>query len=125
MTEIVPNVFVLQNRSLKYLMTVLRDKNTSEATFRQYADRVHRILVEEAITYLPSDDVVIETPCGKFNGCKQSSDKLLAISIIRAGDSLLQGLLDVLPDIKIGKILIQRDEKSKDKTPILYIIFII
>jgi len=47
-------------------------------------------------------------------------DKICAISIIRAGDSLLQAVLECLPEAHVGKILIQRNEESKEKEPILY-----
>ena len=139
----------------------MRNKETPDPVFRQYANRLHRyapslllslslyslitssisnsdiiptlhrILVEEALTYLPSESVDIQTPCGPYTGKQISTDKILAVSIIRAGicwflqiykspgDSLLQSVLDLIPNVKIGKILIQRDEKSEDKRPIV------
>ncbi len=93
----------------------MRNKETPDPVFRQYANRLHRyapslllslslyslitssisnsdiiptlhrILVEEALTYLPSESVDIQTPCGPYTGKQISTDKILAVSIIRAG----------------------------------------
>ena len=51
---------------------------------------------------------------------KHSHEDFAAVSIVRAGDSMVQGVIDLIPGIAIGKILIQRDETSKDKKSVFY-----
>ncbi len=69
-----------------------RDKNTSCEDFTKYADRLMRILAEEGLAHLPSvSEVSVETPCGEYKGFSYPrSDNLCVVSIIRAGDALLE-----------------------------------
>ena len=75
------------------------------------------LLIEEALSYDISIDQSKEyfSPTGtKYDHYKLNFkyDEVSAISILRAGDSMIQPFMDILPDISIGKILIQRDEKT-------------
>jgi uracil phosphoribosyltransferase len=79
-----------------------------------------RILAEEAIAELPSSISTMTTPCGTFEGTHIDTDNLCAVSIIRSGDALLEAVRECLPSVAVGKILIQRNEKSKDKEAVLY-----
>ena len=114
-----PNLTVLQNRSVKALMTILRNTSTNTASFRFHANRVHRILVEEGVCVLPETQVSISTPCGIFQGIEYPKN-ICAVSIMRSGDSLLQAFMELYPDAPIGKVLIQRDETSSDKCAHFY-----
>ena len=51
---------------------------------------------------------------------QHSHEDFAAVSIVRAGDSMVQGFVDLIPGIAIGKVLIQRDESSADKKSIFY-----
>jgi uracil phosphoribosyltransferase len=79
-----------------------------------------RILAEEAIAELPSHDCTIQTPCGPFEGSQVETENLCAVSIIRSGDALLESVRECLPSAAVGKILIQRNEESKEKEAIFY-----
>ena len=72
------------------------------------------------IAELPQVEKTIETPCGKYDGCEIDEQNCIAVSIIRAGDSLLDAVRFCLPSVRVGKILIQRNEATKEKEPILY-----
>ncbi|TRY67566.1 hypothetical protein TCAL_02306 [Tigriopus californicus] len=116
------NVTVIQSRSVQYLLMKVRNKNTKGRDYVIYADRLMRILAEEAICRLPHVlDAEIETPCGTVTGpIDVEKDKLCVVSIVRSGDILQEAVRQLEPGVAIGKILIQRDEKHKDKIPILY-----
>ncbi len=77
------------------------------------------ILAEEAIAELPSEEITIETPCGPSQGIQIDTDNLCAVSIIRAGDALLESVRACIPSVAVGKILIQRNEESKAKEAIM------
>ena len=100
-------------------MSKLRDSTTQTRDYRFYADRLHSILVEEGFCELPATEVDVQTPCGIYKGVKYP-DNIVAVSIIRSGDSLLQAFINLFPEAAIGKVLIQRDEKSQEKKPIFY-----
>ena len=93
---------------------------TSSADFTFYSKRAMKILAEEAIAELPSHTCTIQTPCGPFEGSHVETHNLCAVSIIRSGDALLESVRECLPSVAVGKILIQRNEASKDKEAIFY-----
>ena len=109
--------------SINYLLSQLRDKQTNTSQFRFFSDRIMRLLVEEAIAKEP---MVVEervSPTGsKYDHyrLKYRPEDYCAVTIIRAGDSMISEVMNLLPGITIGKVLIQRDENSADKHPILY-----
>ena len=79
-----------------------------------------RLLAEEAITYLPTSPLTITTPTnakyeGQLSLADTNPDSICAVSIVRAGDSLLESVREILPGIRVGKIWIQRNESSKTK----------
>jgi len=115
-------VTILQSRPISYLLNKLRNKNTNHKDFVIYGDRLMKILAEEVFCRLPNIKIgLIETPCGKCNGLiNYTQDDISVVSIIRAGDSLLEAFRSIQSDVKVGKILIQRDEKSKNKDAVLY-----
>ncbi|QLQ79634.1 hypothetical protein HG537_0C02810 [Torulaspora globosa] len=112
-TEPFKNVRLLpQTNQLLGLYTIIRDKNTTRPNFIFYADRIIRLLVEEGLNYLPVEPCVVETDTNeKFEGCSFLG-KICGVSIVRAGESMEQGLRDCCRSVRIGKILIQRDEET-------------
>ena len=116
-------VTVVESRAIFYLLSKLRDKNTISKEFMIYGDRLMRILAEEVLCRLPSIDIgLIETPCGQYRGLIDHNEEsnICAVSIVRSGDILLEAIRCIQPGIKVGKILIQRDESTESKTPVLY-----
>ncbi|KAJ2783903.1 Uracil phosphoribosyltransferase, synthesizes UMP from uracil [Coemansia interrupta] len=101
-----------QTNQLKALMTIIRDKNTTRSDFVFYSDRVIRLLVEEGLNYLPVVHKQVITPMGiPFEGVSFEG-RICGVSIMRAGESMEQGLRDVCTSVRIGKVLIQRDERT-------------
>jgi uracil phosphoribosyltransferase len=105
-------VLMKENRQLRTLHTIIRNKNTSKEDFVFYSDRLIRLVIETALIELPYRDEVVLTPTeSKYNG-SQFGGKVQGVSIIRAGESMETALRSVCLRIKIGKILIQRDEET-------------
>jgi len=103
---------------IKGLSTIIRNKETSRADFIFYADRLLRLVIEEGLGFLPFGEETVITPTGsEYHGVKFTT-KLCGVSIVRAGESMENALRAVCHDIRIGKILIQRDEKTAE--PKLY-----
>jgi len=100
-----------------YMHTIIRDKNSSRSNFIFYADRLIRILIEEALNKLPLVEKSIITQTEEMYRGLQPNDKICGVSIMRAGESMEKAIRDTCRGIKIGKILIQRDESTKDKQP--------
>jgi uracil phosphoribosyltransferase len=81
-----------------------------------------RLVAEDALAELPSQSKSIATPCVEnYTGGVERLDSgtVCAVSIIRSGDALLEAVREVEPAVKVGKILIQRDESRPDKAAVL------
>ena len=91
---------------------MIRDRNTKRADFIFYSNRIIRLLVEEGLNHLPVLPRTITTPVGRqYEGVKFEG-QICGVSIMRAGESMEQGLRDCCRSVRIGKILIQRDEET-------------
>ncbi|KAF3042190.1 Uracil phosphoribosyltransferase, synthesizes UMP from uracil [Didymella heteroderae] len=109
----VPNIHILpQTPQLIALLTMIRDKNTGRADFIFYSNRIIRLLVEEGLNHLPVVGHEITTPVGRTYAGVKFEGKICGVSIMRAGESMEQGLRDCCRSVRIGKILIQRDEET-------------
>jgi len=111
--NIPPSVYTLpQTAQLEALYTIIRDKETSRGDFLFYSDRIIRLLVEEGLNHLPVVSRVIETPTGATYKGVGFEGKICGVSILRAGEAMEAGLREVCRSVRIGKILIQRDEET-------------
>ncbi|KIK85687.1 hypothetical protein PAXRUDRAFT_831945 [Paxillus rubicundulus Ve08.2h10] len=108
-----PSVFTLpQTAQLEALYTIIRDKTTSRGDFIFYSNRIIRLLVEEGLNHLPVVPKAVETPTGsKYEGVSFEG-RICGVSILRAGEAMEAGLREVCRSVRIGKILIQRDEET-------------
>mmetsp|Transcript_23499 Transcript_23499/g.65953 ORF Transcript_23499/g.65953 Transcript_23499/m.65953 type:complete len:235 (-) Transcript_23499:236-940(-) len=107
------NVKVLPStHQIRGLHTIIRNKDTPRADFVFYSDRLIRLLIEEGLNYLPFKTVTVTTPTGATYEGVQWASKICGVSIVRAGESMETGLREVAKSVKIGKILIQRDEET-------------
>ncbi|ORX55039.1 cytosine deaminase-uracil phosphoribosyltransferase fusion protein [Hesseltinella vesiculosa] len=93
-------------------MTIIRAKSTPRADFIFYADRIIRLLVEEGLNHLPVVEKDVETPTGNVYNGLSFQGRICGVSIMRAGEAMEQGLRDCCRSVRIGKILIQRDEET-------------
>ena len=95
------------------LHTAIRERSAERRTFVHQSDRLVRLLLEEALGLLPATECTVETPCGTYEGVRLPSDsELCVVSILRAADCMLGVARAMLPDVAVGKILIQRDEET-------------
>ena len=91
---------------------MIRDRNTSRADFIFYSNRIIRLLVEEGLNHLPVVENIIATPVGRPYAGVKFQGKICGVSIMRAGEAMEQGLRDCCRSVRIGKILIQREEDT-------------
>ncbi|KAH9843510.1 uracil phosphoribosyltransferase-domain-containing protein [Rhodofomes roseus] len=108
-----PSVFTLPHTAqLEALYTIIRDKTTSRGDFLFYSDRIIRLLVEEGLNHLPVVPKTVETPTGVTYEGVGFEGHICGVSILRAGEAMEAGLREVCRSVRIGKILIQRDEET-------------
>ncbi|EED93951.1 probable uracil phosphoribosyltransferase [Thalassiosira pseudonana CCMP1335] len=118
--EVHPNLVVMKSKALAILFTKIRDEQTNAADFVNYSKRAMRLLAEETISYLPATPHTVTTPTnvpyhGQLSIVDTDPDKVCAVSIVRAGDSLLESFREIIPGLRVGKLWIQRNESSTTK----------
>ena len=106
------NLTIVDHPLIQHKLTILRDKNTSTAQFRQVLREVAVILGCEVTQDLKLGTMEIETPLEKVSAPYLEGKKLCFVSILRAGNGLLDGLLDLIPSARVGHVGIQRDHDT-------------
>jgi uracil phosphoribosyltransferase len=104
-----PNVTVLDHPLLRHKLTLLRDKTTSTAQFRLVAREISLLMAYEVTRDLPLEPVDIETPLEPMQAERLAGKKLCLVSILRAGNGILDGMLDLVPSARVGHIGLYRD----------------
>lgn len=104
------NLTVIDHPLARHSLTVLRDRTTDPQDFRNAAKRLTYALVMEATTRVPLNKFEIETPLEKTAG--YSLGDIVAVAVLRAGLGLLDAVLELIPDVKVGFAGVQRDEET-------------
>ncbi|MFC9929582.1 uracil phosphoribosyltransferase [Streptomyces sp. NPDC127190] len=102
-----------QTDQLRAIHTIIRDRDCPRAEFVFYARRVIRLLLEHGLDLLPFTKKEVTTPVGATYHGLEFASKICAVPVIRAGEAMESELRDIHPGIRIGKILIQRDKRTK------------
>lgn len=105
------NVRLLDHSLIKHKLTYLRDKNTNPKEFRELVKEVSALMAYEITRDLPLEEIEIETPLMKTKGYILST-KITLVSILRAGLIMSDGILNLIPNAKVGHIGIYRDPET-------------
>ena len=103
------NVTVVDHPLVQHKLTLLRDRRTPTAQFRQLAREISLLMAYEVTRILPLEDVPIETPLERMQAPRLVGKKLCFVSILRAGNGILDGMLDLVPSARVGHIGLYRD----------------
>jgi uracil phosphoribosyltransferase len=103
------NVTVLDHPLLRHKLTLLRDRTTPTALFRQVAREISLLMAYEVTRDLALEPVDIETPLEPMRAERLAGKKLCIVSILRAGNGILEGMLDLVPSARVGHIGLYRD----------------
>jgi len=104
-----------QTRALRCIHTIIRDQNTDAETFKFNLNRLVRLLVTEAMNRVDYTPKEVTTPTGSaFQGLEYSSN-VIAVSIVRTGEVFELALRNVLPEVSIGKVVIQQYAAHKQE----------
>ena len=94
---------------VRHKVTMLRDKNTSTKDFRELVEEISLLMAYEVTRDLPLEEVEIETPICKTKAQVVSGRSLGIIPILRAGLGMVDGILTLVPNAKVGHIGLYRD----------------
>lgn len=112
------DIVVLDHPLVEHKLSILRDKNTGTKEFRELVSELGMFLCYEAMRDAVLDEVEIETPLQKISSRRLNEDKYAFLPILRAGTGMLDGLIKVIPNAKIGHIGMYRDEETLE--PVRY-----
>lgn len=116
--ENVEELVVLDHPLVEHKLSILRDKKTGTKEFRELVSELGMLLCYEAMNEAELDDVEIETPIQKITAKRLNEDKYAFLPILRAGTGMLDGLINVIPNAKIGHIGMYRNEETLE--PVRY-----
>jgi uracil phosphoribosyltransferase len=103
---------VVDHPLVQHKLSLMRDRNTSTAEFRRLLREISLLLAYEATRDLPLEAADIETPLERGRFPVISGKKLCLVSILRAGNGILDGMIDLLPSARIGHIGIYREPRT-------------
>ena len=104
--------FELKHPLIEHKLAILRDKKTGTKEFRELVKEISMFLCYEAMKDAKLEEVEIETPIQKMNTGKLNEDKYAFVPILRAGMGMLEGVITVIPNAKIGHIGMYRNETT-------------
>jgi uracil phosphoribosyltransferase len=104
-----PDLVTVDHPLVQHKLTLLRRQETPTAEFRRLAREIALLLAYEITRDLPLEMVAIETPLMPMHAKALAGKKVCLVSILRAGNGLLEGMLDLIPSARVGHVGIYRD----------------
>lgn len=103
---------VVDHPLVQHKLSLMRDKDTSTNSFRQLLREISLLLAYEVTRGLPMTERTIETPLCEMQAPVIEGKKLALVSILRAGNGLLDGILELIPAARVGFVGLYRDEET-------------
>jgi uracil phosphoribosyltransferase len=105
-------VFVIDHPLVQHKLSLMRSKETSTSTFRNLLSEISMLLAYEVCRDFPTSNVQIETPIAPMSAPLLDGKKIVIVSVLRAGNGILDGMLKILPSARVGHIGLYRDPKT-------------
>ncbi len=106
------SVTVVDHPLIQHKLTLMREKGTKSAVFRQLLREITQLLAYEITREMPMTTKPIKTPLEAMDAPTLAGKKLALVSILRAGNGMLDGVLELIPLARVGFIGLYRDEKT-------------
>ncbi|MDD2504189.1 MAG: uracil phosphoribosyltransferase, partial [Clostridia bacterium] len=105
-------VYVFDHPLIQHKTAMIRDKNTSVKDFRELVKEISMLMAYEVTRDLPLRDVEIETPLCKITTKMLRGEDIAIVPILRAGLGMVEGMLELIPNAKVGHIGLYRDPET-------------
>ncbi|MGI9385145.1 MAG: uracil phosphoribosyltransferase [Methyloligellaceae bacterium] len=105
-------VRVVDHPLIQHKLTLMRERGTPSAVFRQLLREISFLLAYEVLRDLPTTTRTTQTPIAEMQAPVLAGKKLVLVSILRAGNGLLDGMLDLIPSARVGHIGLYRDPET-------------
>jgi uracil phosphoribosyltransferase len=110
--EPIPNLTIIEHPLIQHKLSVLRAKETSKKTFREVVDEITMLMGYEVTKDLPLEATTVETPLERTHAFAVSGKKLTLVPILRAGLGMVEGMLRLMPSVRVGHIGLYRDHET-------------
>lgn len=114
------NEIVLNHPLITHKLAILRDINTGTKEFRELVTEISILLCYEAMKDAKLEKATIETPLEKMETGKLNEDKYAVVPILRAGMGMVEGIITVVPNAKVGHIGLYRNEETLEPVEYYY-----
>ena len=111
-------LFVFDHPLIQHKLSILRDKNTSVKEFRELVSEIAMLMCYEATRDLPLEEIDVETPVATAHCRRIAGKKLAIVPILRAGLGMVDGMVSMIPNVKVGHIGLFRDPDTLE--PVKY-----
>ena len=111
-------VCVFDHPLIQHKLSILREKSTSVKEFRELISEIAMLMCYEATSDLPLEEIEIETPVAKAKVKHIAGKKLAIVPILRAGLGMVDGMVSMMPNVKVGHIGLFRDPETLE--PVKY-----
>jgi uracil phosphoribosyltransferase len=102
-------VMVIEHPLIQHKLSIVRDKNTSVKDFRDLVQEIAGLMAYEISRNLPLEEIDVETPVRAMKGFSLAGKKLAVVPVLRAGLGMVEGILRIIPNAKVGHIGLYRD----------------
>ncbi|HLO42048.1 MAG TPA: uracil phosphoribosyltransferase [Phycisphaerales bacterium] len=113
-----PNVIIFDHPLIQHKLTYLRDRATSHRPFRALLYQIAGLMVYEATRELPVEKVDVDTPVERTKGSRLAA-KITVVPVLRAGLGMAEGVLEMMPEARVGHLGLARDEHTLQ--PVTYL----
>jgi uracil phosphoribosyltransferase len=113
-----PNVVIFDHPLIQHKLTYLRDSTTSHRPFRALLYQIAGLMVFEATRTLPTTPLEVQTPMERTAG-RRLAGMITVVPILRAGLGMAEGILEMMPEARVGHLGMVRDEKTLQPTAYL------
>ena len=113
-------VCVFDHPLIQHKLSLLRDKETPVKVFRELVSEISMLMCYEATRDLPTEDVKVETPVAVADCKRIAGKKLAVVPILRAGLGMVDGMVSLMPNVKVGHIGLFRDPTTHEPVKYYY-----
>jgi uracil phosphoribosyltransferase len=106
------NAILIDHPLIQHKLTIMREKATPSALFRKLLHEISHLMAYEVCRDLKTETITIKTPLETMEAQKLTGKKMCLVSILRAGNGLLDGMLELIPSARVGHIGLYRDPET-------------
>jgi uracil phosphoribosyltransferase len=106
------NLVITRHPLLRHKVALLRSKDTQKKIFKELVDEIAMLLAYEVTADLETDSIVVDTPLERVTADKVVGERITLVAILRAGLGMVDGVLELIPTMRVGHIGLQRDHDT-------------